>query len=369
MDRQVFLDHVNNLTDLELAVLLSLIAQQHCLIQTPGEFQDDVASELALIVCNIFNLSYIIINKHDLQSIDEFVAAILDNSKVDRETLDQSDDDFGGESDLRSKVAEVSFRGLTSAQHDQTTLDTRQVVNVVIAKDFNLAHEDVQIQALELILRKRIFSRTTVHTAPKVFLLLPIVTTDTRHVELNGHLNDRIFISHHHDPEDGFPNLQEIDGADDDQDNPSTYSDSRSLRLRRGQHLASRQIGPRLIEQLRAEGEAAIITPEIRRYLQDLVAFLRIERGVDGGVTPYATTLFLALSKYLAPLHGIDYVTPSLIALAARKVYPHRLIIATPSRERSTLYGTDLATAQYLVEDLDPDKVIQNVLDTVECPT
>lgn len=73
--------------------------------------------------------------------------------------------------------------------------------------------------------------------------------------------------------------------------------------------------------------------------------------------------------RYLAPFHGIDYVTPSLIALAAKKVYPHRLIIATPSRERSTLYGTDLATAQYLLEDLDPEKVIQNVLDTIECPT
>lgn len=75
------------------------------------------------------------------------------------------------------------------------------------------------------------------------------------------------------------------------------------------------------------------------------------------------------MSRYLAPFHGIDYVTPSLIALAAKKVYPHRLIIATPSRERSTQYGTDLATAQYLLEDLDPEKVIQNVLDTIECPT
>lgn len=49
MDRQLFLEYVNNLTDLELAVLLSLVAQDHCLIQTPEEFQDDVASELALV--------------------------------------------------------------------------------------------------------------------------------------------------------------------------------------------------------------------------------------------------------------------------------------------------------------------------------
>ncbi|KIW38855.1 uncharacterized protein PV06_08685 [Exophiala oligosperma] len=369
MDRQLFLEYVNNLTDLELAVLLSLVAQDHCLIQTPEEFQDDVASELALIVRDIFSLSYIIINKHDLQSIDTFVEAILDDAREYSDPLDQSDDDLGRESDLRARVADVSFRGVASAQNDQTTLDTRKVVNVVIAKDFNLAHEDVQIQALELIRRRRIFSRTTVHTAPKVFLLLPLVTTATRHIRLNGHLNDRIFISHHHDPEDGFPNLQEIDEVDYQEDKLSAYSDTKSMSLSPQKRRASRQIGSKLIEQLRAEGQAAIITPEIRRYLQDFVAFLRIERGVDGGVTAYATTLFLALSKYLAPFHGIDYVTPSLIALAAKKVYPHRLIIATPSRERSTLYGTDLATAQYLLEDLDPEKVIQNVLDTIECPT
>lgn len=73
--------------------------------------------------------------------------------------------------------------------------------------------------------------------------------------------------------------------------------------------------------------------------------------------------------RYLAPFHGIDYVTPSLVALAAKKIYLHRIIIATPSRERSTLYGTDIASARDLVSGLDPDQVIQNVLDTVECPT
>lgn len=49
MDIQAFLDHVGELTDLELAVILSLVAQHHCLIETRDEFQDDVASELALV--------------------------------------------------------------------------------------------------------------------------------------------------------------------------------------------------------------------------------------------------------------------------------------------------------------------------------
>ena len=64
--------------------------------------------------------------------------------------------------------------------------------------------------------------------------------------------------------------------------------------------VADRQL--QLIEQLRVQGEATTITPEIRRYLQDVVAFLRMERGVDGGISPYATTLFLALAKSVFPI-------------------------------------------------------------------
>ena len=139
-----------------------------------------------------------------------------------------------------------------------------------------------------------------------------------------------------------------------------------------------------MIGQLRVQGQATTITSEIRRYLQDIVTFLRMERGVDGGVSPYATTLLIALAKsvsklnqrvlpnlwyrYLAPFHGIDFVTPSLVALAAKKIYPHRIVIATPNRERTTQFGTDLATARDLVVNLGPEKVIQNVLDTVKCP-
>ncbi|KIW59850.1 hypothetical protein PV05_00116 [Exophiala xenobiotica] len=368
MDIQGFLDHVNDLSDLELAVLLSLVAQHHCLIKTPDVHLDDVASELAPIVTDIFSLSYIIINQDSLQSVDSFVSAILDDTSEFGETPDQSDNDIENGGALRSRIAGVDFRGATSAHNGLSKLDSRKVVNVVIAKNFDRAHEDVQIQALELIRRRRIFSRTTVHTAPKVFLLLPVVSTSS-HVRLNKHLNDRIFMSHQHRPEDGFPNLEELDEANNVDDNNSTYSYSTSPSIRRQKAVASRRITPKLIIELRAQGQAATITPEIRRYLQDVVAFLRMERGIDGGVTPYATTLFLALAKYLAPFHGLDYVTPSLVGLAARKIYPHRLVIATPGRERSTLYGTDLATARELLEDLDPEKAIQNVLDTVECPT
>ncbi|KIW64484.1 hypothetical protein PV04_09413 [Phialophora macrospora] len=366
---QAFLEHVEDLTDLELAVLLSLVAQHHCLVVTTDDLLDDLASELALIVRDMFNLSYIILDRHDLQSIDAFGAAILDDDNADLEGAPyDSDADFRNPGNLNSKLASVDFRAASSSLLERSKLDTRKLVNVVIAKDFNYAHEDVQIQALELIRSRRIYSRTTVHLAPKTFLLLPLVTASSRHIRLNKHLNDRIFMSHSHSPEEGFPNLEELNDPANLGDQDSAYSHSRSPSLRRQEMIASRRIDAKLIEQLRAQSQATTITPEIRRYLQDVVAFLRMERGVDGGISPYATTLFLALAKCLAPFHGIDFVTPSLVALAAKKIYPHRIIMATPSRERSTQYGTDLASACDLLNDLDPDKVIQNVLDTIDCP-
>jgi hypothetical protein len=45
---------ISNLTDLDLAVLLSLIAQEHCLIETTADSVDDVSKELALVLISLF---------------------------------------------------------------------------------------------------------------------------------------------------------------------------------------------------------------------------------------------------------------------------------------------------------------------------
>lgn len=43
------LEKVHDLSDLELAVLLSLIAREHCIISTPPEGLDDLIEELQLV--------------------------------------------------------------------------------------------------------------------------------------------------------------------------------------------------------------------------------------------------------------------------------------------------------------------------------
>lgn len=63
-----------------------------------------------------------------------------------------------------------------------------------------------------------------------------------------------------------------------------------------------------IVDRLRELGTTVTITPEIRRYLQDVVTFMRLERGVAGGVSPHATVLFELLAKSVYAL-VLNYFT------------------------------------------------------------
>lgn len=57
MEIQKLVERVQNLSDLELATLLCLIAKQHCCIEVDDELVDDLAQELVL-VCSVRFLPY-----------------------------------------------------------------------------------------------------------------------------------------------------------------------------------------------------------------------------------------------------------------------------------------------------------------------
>lgn len=70
------------------------------------------------------------------------------------------------------------------------------------------------------------------------------------------------------------------------------------------------------------------------------------------------------LPRCLAPLHGLAYATPSLIGLAARKIYLHRIHIVQPENERSMQWGSDLDAISALLEGIGAEDVIEDVLGT-----
>lgn len=64
----------------------------------------------------------------------------------------------------------------------------------------------------------------------------------------------------------------------------------------------------------------------------------------------------------------MTFVTPTLVALATKKIYPHRIEIVTPEKERSMQWGSDINAVTAALEGVGPETVIDDVLGMVEVP-
>jgi len=57
-----------------------------------------------------------------------------------------------------------------------------------------------------------------------------------------------------------------------------------------------------------------------------------------------------------------------LVALAARKVFTHRILVATPETERSMQWGSDYNAVSDALDGMTPERIVDEVLANVECP-
>lgn len=473
-------DKIHNLSDLELAVLLSLIAREHCLISTEPDFVEDLSKELCLTAVKTFGLSPVIVPCHSQMTLDEFAAALLvpvtppsspqpNNNNNSQHYHSHRSVPSGSGSYFSSKHNNVpgsssSAHPPPTSQQQQQPPPATQIANVVLAQNLDHAPRAVQIQALELLRTRRIFTRTSVQTAPKQYLFVAVVGAETGgQARVTHHLNDFLYLAHWHDPEDGFAYLEEQaeqegwgassrmgmgitglgkngnnndnDGDDNGDESPYTKAgadvdvdrasiDSGSSVVKRGVgsmansglihesyhsalsgplghgHGPSGRLGGlgapvNLFPQftfhnndltavnateppLFSESEIAHLAHlaqhsvsvdiDVQRYQMNIIAFLRMHRAVNGGITPQATKHFEQLMRGLAPLHGLDFVTPALVGLAAKKVYLHRIEMVAPERERSMQWGSELAAVEALLEGVGPEEVIEDVLGMVAVP-
>ncbi|CAE7023050.1 hypothetical protein PTNB73_02275 [Pyrenophora teres f. teres] len=337
------IEKVQSLSDLELAVLICLVADQHCIIETEKEHIPDVQEELKLVAGSVFGLTWAVLECDENTTLDDFGNGILvradeyEDSNIEHEkkrgqfsSISRSPDPFG-----------------TKSPSGFSPLDSERIANVVIARNLNQASSQVQIQALELIRGKRNFTRTAVHTAPKLFLFIALNTSGTPRLAM--HLNDQFFISHKHQAEDGLPNMEELQEKERALDDGASMSSVDLMNL------------TKLTSEVR-------ISSEVRAYLHNIVVFMRLHRAVAGGISALATRHFNTLAHALAPLHGLNYISPSMVALAARKIYPHRIIIAAPENERSMQWGSSLEAVKAVLEGVTVEDVIEEVLESVEVP-
>ncbi|GLA12239.1 hypothetical protein AnigIFM62618_007376 [Aspergillus niger] len=350
------------LSDLEVALFLCLAAHQHCRIDTTDANIHDVAKELALICTNTFGLSYSILDCSSATSLDDFRAELLPPG-VYRSSYARPS---------RSRLTTESA-GMITSYHDlrdhkgrlkSAPIEHKQeVVNVVIAKNFNHVNDNIQREALELMHSKQLTTPAGVLEAPNNFLFLPLIVRDETH-PINPHLNDYLFISHFHDTEDGYVYLEENnDWLSDGQLSASSVIHKPEAQMKKGHPY----VDSTLLGQLQQLSTTVSMGADIARYQQDIVVFLRLSRAVAGGISTRSNLYFKSFSKLLAVLHGIDFLTPSIVALAARKVFRHRIIVAKPEEDRSLQYGSDLHAVSQVLEYANPDSILDGVL-TLEAP-
>ena len=67
-------------------------------------------------------------------------------------------------------------------------------------------------------------------------------------------------------------------------------------------------------------------------------------------------------------MHGIDYLTPSIIVLATKKVFLHRIVLAKPEDDRSLQYGSDLEAVAQVLSNVTPETILDNVLSEIDVP-
>ncbi|KAJ5356595.1 hypothetical protein N7517_011204 [Penicillium concentricum] len=355
MDYTDLADIARELSDLEVALLLCLVAREHCLIETTSHCINDLAKELALIGSTTFNYSYCILDCSSETSIDDIFNDVLTpdaraNYRPSRPWLNTET------SSNRSSYKSLGGYSRPPALSSQLGSN---VVNIVVAKNFNFVSDDIQMHMLQLMRSRKLVTEIGILSAPQDFLFVPLVARDFDQLQppLKPHLNDNLFISHFHSPEAGYTYLEENDWLSDGQQSASSV-----IHKSKGKQPKSATVSPLVMDQLRETSASVSMSAEVVRYIQDIVVFLRLSRAVASGVSANANIQFSRFAQLLAPLHGIDYMTPSIVALAARKVFRHRITVTAPGEDRSLQYGSNLHAVSHVLADVTPDSILDGVL-------
>lgn len=95
-----------------------------------------------------------------------------------------------------------------------------------------------------------------------------------------------------------------------------------------------------------------IIEQNLMKYIAGIVNNTRVNANLYLGASPRASIAIMDASKAMAAINGRDFVTPDDIKKVAPAILGHRIIL-TPERE---------------MEGLTPDKVVLQIIETLEIP-
>ncbi|KAI5781429.1 hypothetical protein EDC01DRAFT_730171 [Geopyxis carbonaria] len=336
---------VRQLSDVSLALLLSLIARGHCILTTSTpEEADALADEVVSIATDIFALPPAIVQCTADMTLETFVSALLTSPSP-------------------ARTPPISHLGQQDCYFSTAGPSHSHIAPLVLLRDLDAASETVQAQVLELMRSRAIQTRRGPLHAPEPFLVVAQLVQAGARPTLLAPLLEQFFLSHPKAP-----------AADDAASTASQHSviHRPASAVPRPPHApnAHAPLPPAALTHLRALADAVTMSGELQRYVHDIAVHLRLHRGVrGGGVSARATRDFKTLVRGLAALHGLDFVTPALVQLAVFKVYAHRIrLVRRVEEERSVLWGSDERVVGEFVKDVEVEGVIEDVLAAVRAP-
>jgi MoxR-like ATPase len=106
------------------------------------------------------------------------------------------------------------------------------------------------------------------------------------------------------------------------------------------------------LERVSARAREVAVSPEMKRYIVDLVGATRSATGVRVGASPRASLALMRCAQALALFDGGDFVTPDHVQELAAPALAHRLILDSEAR----------------FSGLDASSVVQRLLEQVPVP-
>ncbi|KAG6112511.1 hypothetical protein E4U13_004268, partial [Claviceps humidiphila] len=178
------------LTDIELAILICLATDEHPILTTPGHNIDSLVYELCLLVPRVFQLTHVIIYCSPSTTPEDFASELLVYS-------------------MPPSPCSTDTPESIALQRNRLTAGSC-IAHCIIAINFDLVPHIIQIQVLEMLRTKRILTRGAVLPVPQRFVFIPVMEADApgEAPRLTPHLHHSFAMSHWHDPEEGYVNME-----------------------------------------------------------------------------------------------------------------------------------------------------------------
>jgi MoxR-like ATPase len=211
--------------------------------------------------------------------------------------------------------------------------------NVVLADEINRAPPKTQAALLEAMGEGQVTVDGTSYGLPKPFFVIatqnPIEQEGT--FELPEAQRDRFSIK----TEMGYPGhegeLELLDRREDRRTQVPTVEAVTDGETVRRLQVTAEEIG---------------VQPEVKEYIVDIAERTRDDTRVNIGVSPRGVQKMFEAARAYAVLQGREYVTPNDVKQLAPSLFSHRLILTTDAS----------------IRNVDPERVVADVLDAVEVP-